>query len=418
VGGVFPRVASDLGQECREKNVLYMRLLACAWCGGVVETTASPPPPGENAHTTSPLSFLIVLIKTLQPHNIIRLYLSLSHEDSPTLLSCGNLYELNANDSHLSKTPTQNTFSFHLSPKTADTMNTHTLPEKPSTLPPESPPEPTPPQPLPKRHTGPCKSPKSPLRMQSTVYDVECGVDEVARGCLFGRVYAGAVVWRKPCVNGESLLHPVLPKGVVIRDSKTMSRLQRAKAAAWIRQHALAVGTAYRDERYIDTHNIRQAAHDAMADAVKTVQQCVPDLTRALIDGDGFSPTGQVAVTAPAAPLFRNPTPVSPPHQQCSKPRPSDVQPAQATMLPPHTCVVKGDATFFTIACAAIVAKVAHDEYIHELCQSYPELDERYALCSNMGYGSKAHREGLLNHGASPFHRRTFRGVPGYTADA
>ena len=38
--------------------------------------------------------------------------------------------------------------------------------------------------------------------------DIEAGVDEVARGCLFGRVYTAAVVW--PQQNDPDSVHPVM----------------------------------------------------------------------------------------------------------------------------------------------------------------------------------------------------------------
>ena len=264
------------------------------------------------------------------------------------------------------------------------------------------------PEPKAKSTTAPAS-----LRLQATPYDIECGVDEVARGCLFGRVYAGAVIWKLPNTDGSPLVYPILPKGIVIRDSKKMSRIQRERADTWIRKHAVAVGIAHRDEQYIDTYNIRQAAHDAMADAIRTVHTDVPNLSHVLIDGDGFAPRDVQTRIAPAIPMFRTPTHVA----MAVNMNPTtptictDDRVPTSTQLPAHTCVVKGDATYFSIACAAIVAKVAHDKYIRDLCSEYPDLDEKYQLCKNVGYGTKSHRDGLRVHGASPFHRKSFGGV-------
>ena len=82
----------------------------------------------------------------------------------------------------------------------------------------------------------------------------------------------------------------------------------------------------------------------------------------------------------------------------------------------PALCVVKGDATYFAIACAAIVAKVAHDSYVQALCDEYPMLDAWYDLRRNFGYGTAKHRQGLATHGATPFHRKTFGGCKGVRA--
>ena len=221
----------------------------------------------------------------------------------------------------------------------------------------------------------------------------EYGVDEVARGSLFGRVYAGAVVWKSP---SESPYNPneavELPKGIVIRDSKTMSKGQRERADVWIRQNAYAVQVAYKDETYIDSHNILVAAQEAMCEALRKTQCEVlekhPNNTHqtqqhALVDGNTFRPL----------------TP-SPMH---------------------HTCVVKGDNKYFSSACAAIVAKVAHDNYISHLCNQFPLLNERYDLCKNMGYGTKKHKEGIQTYGITNLHRRSFgccqNSTPSYYID-
>jgi ribonuclease HII len=225
---------------------------------------------------------------------------------------------------------------------------------------------------------------------------IEYGVDEVARGCLFGRVYAGAVVWKVPPARSDGLAEvsdvnvpevaaawaePELPKGVVIRDSKKMSRGQRERASVWIRETAYAVATSYKEAAYIDTHNILRSAHDAMADAVRDAAAIVVEnrrlcpadempAQRLLVDGNSFRPTRGVAF--------------------------------------PHTCVVKGDATYFSIACAAIVAKVEHDHYIRTLCAAHPLLQTQYDLLGNMGYGTPKHRAGIDAHGITSLHRKTF----------
>ena len=220
----------------------------------------------------------------------------------------------------------------------------------------------------------------APTHLTSDPTRTECGVDEVARGCLFGRVYAAAVVWQVVHNDAADMsqpmpqpIFPTLPKGIVIRDSKTMSRAQRERAAEWIHAHADTVAISYKDEQYIDAHNIRRAAHDAMADAIDSVRQKQPTLAHALIDGDAFAPSFG----------FRD-------------------------ALVPYTCVVKGDSIYFIIACAAIVAKVAHDKYVREWCVRYPTLDEWYGLCANVGYGTQTHLIGIRTHGVSPFHRKTF----------
>ena len=74
----------------------------------------------------------------------------------------------------------------------------------------------------------------------------------------------------------------------------------------------------------------------------------------------------------------------------------------------PHQTVEGGDNKFTSIAAASILAKVARDEYIKELCDENPLLNERYNIEKNQGYGTKQHLEGILEHGITQYHRRTY----------
>ena len=71
--------------------------------------------------------------------------------------------------------------------------------------------------------------------------------------------------------------------------------------------------------------------------------------------------------------------------------------------------IIKGDSKYMSIAAASIIAKEYHDEYIKNLCLSNSDLDEKYNLLSNMGYGTKKHLIGLEKYGKSEFHRKTFK---------
>ncbi len=66
--------------------------------------------------------------------------------------------------------------------------------------------------------------------------------------------------------------------------------------------------------------------------------------------------------------------------------------------------IVKGDAKSYTIACASIVAKVTRDREMEMLAEKYPH----YAFEKNMGYGTKAHANGILQNGLCEIHRRSF----------
>jgi ribonuclease HII len=73
-----------------------------------------------------------------------------------------------------------------------------------------------------------------------------------------------------------------------------------------------------------------------------------------------------------------------------------------------YTCVEGGDNKYTSIAAASILAKVSRDDYIDALCESSPDLIEKYGIDSNKGYGAKRHLEGIKEHGITIWHRRTF----------
>jgi ribonuclease HII len=73
-----------------------------------------------------------------------------------------------------------------------------------------------------------------------------------------------------------------------------------------------------------------------------------------------------------------------------------------------HVCIEGGDNTYSCIAAASILAKVARDDYIAELCKQEPSLIERYDLLKNKGYGTKKHMDGIKKYGITKWHRRSF----------
>jgi ribonuclease HII len=73
----------------------------------------------------------------------------------------------------------------------------------------------------------------------------------------------------------------------------------------------------------------------------------------------------------------------------------------------PVEAIVGGDAREPAISAASIVAKVARDALMVELCAR----DPRYGFSAHKGYGTPAHLAALARHGPSPAHRRSFAPV-------
>ena len=188
---------------------------------------------------------------------------------------------------------------------------------------------------------------------------LEAGVDEVARGCLAGPVYAAAVIWPKELELEET---------ITLRDSKKLSKRKREEMKDYIEATALDFSVAFEPPETIDNINILNASISAMHKAVDGLN-IVPESL--LIDGNKFKP------------YVRN----------------GD--------LIPHECFVKGDDLYQSISAASILAKVYHDNYITELCEKEPELDI-YDWKKNMCYGTKIHLDAIKNNGITPYHRKTF----------
>jgi ribonuclease HII len=186
------------------------------------------------------------------------------------------------------------------------------------------------------------------------------GIDEAGRGPLFGRVYAAAVILNEEFDTSR------------VKDSKKFtSEKKRKEASDYIKSNSIW-NIAYIDEKTIDQINILQATMRAMHEAVLGLPS---NHIQLLVDGNYFKP------------LFRTI--------------------GEDIVMVPFTCIEKGDALHPCISSASILAKVARDEYVLDLCQQYPEL-EKYGLQKNKGYGTQLHRNAIREHGLSPWHRKSF----------
>jgi ribonuclease HII len=207
----------------------------------------------------------------------------------------------------------------------------------------------------------------------------EIGVDEVGRGPLFGRVYTAAVILPKDGSFDCSM----------VKDSKKYhSKKKIEEASNYIKDHALSWYISFEDEVTVDTINILQATQLSMHNSIKGIitQESIPIGSYSLlIDGNYFNPytylnknTGKIEAI-------------------------------------PHTTIEGGDNKYASIAAASILAKVARDAYIAELCINNPTLIEYYSIDSNKGYGAKKHLDGIKEHGITKWHRKSFGICKTYT---
>lgn len=182
---------------------------------------------------------------------------------------------------------------------------------------------------------------------------VEAGCDEAGRGCLAGPVYAAAVIL--PCNFENNLLN----------DSKKLSEKQREKLRPVIEEQALAWAVGVVDNHEIDEINILNASFLAMHRAIDQLKVKPEAL---LIDGNRFNPYKKIK----------------------------------------HSCMIKGDGRFMSIAAASILAKTYRDDYMKKIDKEHPA----YQWSKNKGYPTKAHRKAIEINGSTSYHRQSFRLLP------
>ena len=179
---------------------------------------------------------------------------------------------------------------------------------------------------------------------------VEVGCDEAGRGCLAGPVYAAAVILPKNYKNE------------FLDDSKKLSEKKRTELKEIIKNDALAWAVASVDNNEIDKINILNASVKAMHLAIEQLKIRPEHI---LVDGNRFKPYQNI----------------------------------------PHTCIIKGDGKFMSIAAASILAKTFRDEFMRDIHIKHPE----YQWDNNKGYPTLTHRKAITEFGITKYHRKTFK---------
>lgn len=182
---------------------------------------------------------------------------------------------------------------------------------------------------------------------------LEAGTDEAGRGCLAGPVTAAAVL---------------LPKGFTsntLNDSKQLSEKTRKTLQPIIEKEALAFHVIHLEPQIIDNINILNAS-------IKAMQECIINLNPIpeyiIVDGNRFKPINNI----------------------------------------PHSCIIKGDSKYLSIAAASVLAKTYRDAYMDKIHEEFP----MYNWKKNKGYPTAEHREAIRKYGVTKYHRMSFRLLP------
>lgn len=180
---------------------------------------------------------------------------------------------------------------------------------------------------------------------------IEIGLDEAGRGALAGPVTVAA------CIMPFGFQHEL------VKDSKLLSEPQRVDARRMVLENALAWSVVHIPVEEIESTNILKATLNGM-------KKCLDEVSKnhkfdfILVDGDQFH--GYEGV--------------------------------------PFETIVGGDNTYVSIAAASILAKTERDLLMKDLSTKHPE----YGWGSNKGYGTKQHRDAIVNEGTTPHHRYSF----------
>jgi len=179
---------------------------------------------------------------------------------------------------------------------------------------------------------------------------LEAGCDEAGRGCLAGPVFAAAVIL------------PVDFDHQILNDSKQITEKVRYDLRKEIEEVALDFAVAFVDNDEIDQINILNASFLAMH---RAIAQLKAEPGFLIIDGNRFNKYQKI----------------------------------------PHHCIVEGDAKYFSIAAASILAKTYRDDFMLQIAAEHPQYDWH----SNKGYPTIKHRNAVMEHGFTRYHRRSFR---------
>jgi len=188
------------------------------------------------------------------------------------------------------------------------------------------------------------------LLSNHSTFTLETGTDEAGRGCLAGPVTAAAVIL------------PTDFKNEILNDSKQLSEKKRLFLKPIIESQALTFAVTHLEPQIIDEINILNASIKAMQESILKLNP-IPNYI--IVDGNRFKPVTNI----------------------------------------PHSCIIKGDSKYLSIAAASILAKTYRDEYMNKIHEEFP----MYNWKQNKGYPTIEHREAIRKYGTTKYHRMSFR---------
>jgi len=181
------------------------------------------------------------------------------------------------------------------------------------------------------------------------------GIDEAGRGALAGPLAVGMVAYNSGFFSG------VFPEALCeIKDSKQLLPKKRSDLRHVVEAYSEEALVSMISHTLIDRLNPNRATEYAIRELVER-SAAPPDVI--LLDGNYSFDVGVPCVS-----------------------------------------VIRGDQRSISIASASIISKVARDALMEDYGDEFPA----YGFRKNKGYGTRTHREALVQFGPSPIHRWSY----------
>lgn len=203
------------------------------------------------------------------------------------------------------------------------------------------------------------------------------GVDEAGRGCMWGSVFAGAVVLPEYLTNEEIMNNT---EKRLLRDSKKLSEKKRNEAVNLIHSCAIAYGVGECTASEIDRQNILRATHTSMH---RAIDECIPMIWKKYPGFKNF----EIRVDGNSFRMYQEPN--------------------EGDVIP-HECVIGGDASDRAIAAASILAKTGRDSFVKNAVSVDPSINEKWGMLSHKGYCTKKHMNAIQQYGIHDLHRKSY----------
>lgn len=178
------------------------------------------------------------------------------------------------------------------------------------------------------------------------------GLDEAGRGSWAGPIFVAGVIL------------PINYQNDAIRDSKVLTKKQRAELYQVIIKNAIAYQISIIPAKEVDKKDPKHATIETMYNIINYFE---PQPSVALIDAEKIT------------------------------------HPSIKTVS-----IIKGDSQSISIAAASILAKVARDQYMEKMQNKYPA----FSFAKHKGYGTILHLNELKQNGPiKNFHRYSYRPI-------